>query len=129
MSAKAKTLTVPVSFCCIEDDCDYEIGFNIMDLIRQDGALQCPQCHRLYQFDKEFLDKIRRLREMILAVRQAEDILDQTSIGVTTLTGEIKLPYRLLLTRMTTIFNVDIEGKKVDFLFRTDPLNEGATFK
>lgn len=129
MSSTSKSLVVPVSFGCIEADCDGDIRFNIMDMVKQNGVVQCPCCHRIYQFDEQFQDKLQRLRKMVLAVRQAEDLLDSTNIGVTTLMGEVKLPYRLLLTRMTTVFSVEVEGKKVDFFFRTEPLNETEMFR
>jgi hypothetical protein len=113
-------------FVCLDDECDAVIQFNIMDLEAAKGQVMCPACRRAYHFEKSFIDKLSRLRKLILAVRDAEDLLGNVNVAVTTPTGEVKVPYQLLLTRLNTVFSFDIGGRQVDFHFRIEPLNEGA---
>jgi len=114
-----------IDFLCLEEDCRTPIQFNLMGLTESKGHLSCTECHRGYQFDPAFLDKLQRFRNLILAVRDAEDLLGDVNVGVTTPGGEEKIPYRLLLTRLNTTISLDVGGRKVDFLFRVEPLNDG----
>lgn len=118
-------LIAKIDFDCQGSDCDNNIQFDLMGLKESNGLIVCPSCHSPYQFDKQFLSKLEQLRNLVIAVHAAEDIIDDTKVAVTTANGEVKLPYRLLLTRMNTI--ITIQG--IDFNFRVEPLNPDETFK
>ena len=117
-----------IDFDCIEKNCETNINFNLLDLKENFGKIACSNCRRIYQFDKEFLEKLEKLRVLILAVQDAEGILGDCNIAIVTPSGEVKLPYRLLLTRLNTLVSFDCNGKKLEFNFRVEPLNN-ATFK
>ena len=88
--------------------------------------MKCPHCHRQYSFeDGEFIGKLEKLRNLLVAVKEAEDILGDVNVGVNTVAGDVKIPYRLLLTRMNTMITLDVGGRKIDFNFRVEPLNSG----
>ena len=115
-----------IEFDCIERDCNTSVQFNLLDLKREKGRVKCKNCHKLYQFDKDFLAKLEKLRVLIIAVRDAEDILGDCNISVVTPAGEVKLPYRLLLTRLNTLVSLNCNGKKLEFNFRVEPLSDVA---
>jgi hypothetical protein len=116
-----------IDFTCMDHDCDQVIQFNLMQLKEDKGILKCPDCHRQYEFaDDIFINKLEKLRRLLLAVKDAEDILGDCNVGVTTFNGEVKIPYRLLLTRLNTMITIDVGGNKVDFHFRVEPLDETA---
>ena len=77
---------------------------------------------------QSLLQKLEKLRVLILAVQDAEDILGDCNIAVVTPAGEVQLPYRLLLTRLNTLVSLNCNGKKLEFNFRVEPLNN-ASFK
>ncbi len=126
--ADKENLVAQVDFVCIEDDCGQTIKFNLMTLEENKGQVTCPNCHRPYQFDKTFLQKLEKLRTLVLAVRDAEDIIDDCNVAIATPVKEVKLPYRLLLTRLNTLISLNVSGKVIDFNFRVEPLNK-ATFR
>jgi hypothetical protein len=125
MSDAASTASMGawVDYACLDPECRAPIQFNVMELRASKGQIACAQCHRQYHFEAEFLEKLERLRRLVLTVKEAEDILGDTSIAVTTPAGEVRVPYRLLLTRLNTIITLDVAGRKVDFNFRVEPLN------
>ena len=125
---QTQQLVATIDFECIEDDCGKAIKFNLMTLRENKGQVSCPNCHRPYQFDRAFLSKLEKLRNLVLAVKEAEDILGNCNVAVTTSAGEVKIPYQLLLTRLNTLISLDVGDRQVDFNFRIEPLNEG-TFK
>ena len=124
-----ETLCATVDFVCLDGECKAVIAFNLMDLEAAHGQVTCPQCRRGYAFDKPFIDKLRRLRNLIAAVRQAEDLLGDVNVAVTTPVGEVKVPYWLLLTRLNTLVSLDVGGQTVDFHFRIEPLNEKQSIR
>lgn len=121
-----KTMTAAVDFDCIEADCLNNIQFDLLSL--EDNGLQvaCSDCRRIYEFDEIFISKLDTLRRLVLTVQSAEDILSDCNVSVTTPAGEVKIPYRLLLTRLNTMISLKIEDRTIDFNFRVEPLNDGV---
>ena len=88
--------------------------------------MACEVCHRSYHFDRTFLDKLRRLRNLIFAIQGAGDILGNVNVAIQTMSHEVKVPYNLLLTRMNTVITLEVGKRQVDFNFRIEPLNGGS---
>ena len=65
------------------------------------------------------------MRNLLIAVKDAEDILGDVNVGVNTIAGSAKIPYRLLLTRMNTVITLEVGGFKIDFNFRVEPAKSG----
>ena len=121
-----KNMIAAVDFDCIEADCLNNIQFDLLSL--EDNGLQvaCSDCRRIYEFDDIFISKLDTLRRLVLTVQSAEDILSDCNVSVTTPAGEVKIPYRLLLTRLNTMISLKIEDRTIDFNFRVEPLNDGV---
>lgn len=111
-----------IDFVCLDHECGETIQFDLMELEETRGRVSCPTCHRLYQFDAKFLDKLRRFKALMVAIREAEDMLGDVNVGITTPMGEERIPYRLLLTRLNTTITLDVGGRTVDFRFRVEPI-------
>ena len=119
-------LRAHVDFICVDETCKEVVKFNVMELEQSKGVVQCENCRREYQFDKEFIDKLRRLRDLVFAVQNAADILGDINVAVQTPSHEVKVPYSLLLTRLNTMISMDVgNGNNIDFNFRIEPLNNG----
>ena len=115
-----------VDFVCLDEDCGKTIDFNVMELKEKEGLITCPHCYRQYSFsDSDFIEKLEKFRNLLIAVKDAEDILGDVNVGVNTVAGAVKIPYRLLLTRMNTVISLDVAGKKIDFNFRVEPAASG----
>jgi hypothetical protein len=115
-----------IDFDCLESDCEKTVQFDLLALKEDKGKVSCGHCARIYKFDKEFLAKLEKLRHLVVSVQAAEDILGDCNVSITTPAGEVKIPYRLLLTRLNTLISLKVGGKVVDFHFRVEPLNNGA---
>ncbi len=115
-----------VDFVCLDEDCGKTIDFNVMELKEKEGLITCPHCYRQYSFsDSDFIEKLEKFRNLLIAVKDAEDILGDVNVGVNTVAGAVKIPYRLLLTRMNTVISLEVAGKKIDFNFRVEPAKSG----
>lgn len=110
-----------IDFECGQAGCDGIVKFNLIDLARKNMQVICEKCHSPYEFDEELREKFNKLRKLILAVREAESILGDCNVSVTTPGGEVKIPYALLLTRLNTMITLSVGGKKVDFHLWVEP--------
>ncbi|MBN1865491.1 MAG: hypothetical protein JW808_11375 [Victivallales bacterium] len=116
-----KVKMAEVDFQCFDNGCDGLIKFNLKDALCDDFQALCSACHRSYEFDDMLKGKLRRLCDLIVAVRDAEDILGTCNVAVTVPAGMVKIPYALLLTRLNTMITLQLDGKDVDFHFRVEP--------
>jgi transcription elongation factor Elf1 len=117
-----------IEFKCINDNCDAVVDFSVSD-IESNGTVACAHCQKSYTFHHEFVDKMRRFSRLIEAVQNAKDILGDTNVAITIKHHEIKIPYRLLLTRMNTLITLKMEDGEINFKFRVQPLNEDEIIK
>lgn len=117
-----------LDFICMESGCGGLVRFNLMELDQNGFQVMCPKCHRPYEFDQALQEQFLKLRQLILAVREAEPILGDCNVGVAVPGGEVKIPYSLLLTRMNTMITLKIGEQKVDFHLWVEP-SSSDTFR
>lgn len=111
-----------IEFKCIQKKCLNPILFNLGE-VEQKSSLDCPHCGKLYVFHQDFIVKMSKFVNLINAVQNARDILGDTSVAVQMKDQEVKIPYRLLLTRMNTLITLKMDEGELTFRFRVEPLN------
>ena len=109
-----------IEFKCT--NCGSNISFSILKMDK-DKVLTCENCGKQYFFNEKFLDQIIRFEKLVEAVHNVKDMLDTTNVAVAFGDEEVKIPYRLLLTRLNTMLTLNIDGKETTFRFRVEPLN------
>jgi hypothetical protein len=97
------------------------IPFSILDL-EPEGRITCRECGKQYILNQTLFDKIRRFENLLEAVYQARDILGSANVAIAFRDEEVKVPYRLLLTRLNTLLTLNINGKETTFRFRVEPV-------
>ena len=110
-----------IDFKCFVDNCAGVVKFNLADIGRRDFQAVCPICHRAYVLEPNLRDKLKRMLELINALRSSEDILGDSVVSVNVAGGEVRIPYALLLTRLNTLITLELDGKKVDFYLWVEP--------
>ena len=112
-----------IDFHCLDsENCDGVVKFNLAEICDEDFRAVCPKCHRAYELDGALRDKLTRMMNLVAAIRDAEDILGDSSVAVTVAGAkEVKIPYALLLTRLNTLITLNFGEKKVDFHLWIEP--------
>ena len=110
-----------IDFKCFVENCSGVVKFNLADIDRRDFQAVCPVCHRAYALEPALRDKLKRMLELINALRLSEDILGDSVVSVNVAGGEVRIPYALLLTRLNTLITLELDGKKVDFHLWVEP--------
>lgn len=112
-----------MEFQCVKDKCGSVISFSVSE-IEKDRRLKCGACGNEYVFNADLITKIRKFENLIKAVKDAEDILGNTNVGISVKGHTVKVPYRLLLTRLNTSLTLKIGAEELVFHFRVEPLKE-----
>jgi hypothetical protein len=105
--------------------CHHPVCFSVFDLEKQHDAVNCSNCNKNYTFDDPVLK--RQLRKFEMLCRQivdSEEILAHTAVGVDVGGQSVKIPYKLLLTRLTSTLELIVGDKKIAIEFRLEPLKD-----
>jgi hypothetical protein len=107
--------------------CKEPVRFSVFEL-EKNKQLFCPQCQKKYGFaDETLLRQIKKFESLCRQVRESEEILGHTSVGVDVGDRHVKIPYKLLLTRLSSSLDLMIGEEPVNIIFRIEPLKDVAS--
>lgn len=112
-----------IEFRCVNEKCKEIISFSLL-AAGDSATVRCADCGKEYVFDDSLRAKFQKFARLVAAVKDAEDILGQTNVGLDVMGHSVQVPYRILLTRMNTFLTLDIGGTKFHFRLRVEPLGE-----
>jgi hypothetical protein len=84
---------------------------------------KCPGCGKQFGIESPVIVRqVRLFVDLCRQIKESEEILANAAIAVTVGSTEVKIPFRLLLTRLKTSLSLSIEGKEVLVSSRIEPL-------
>lgn len=110
-----------LQFSCLS--CKHPVDFSIFDL--DENVITCTNCQKKYALKDE--DLIRQLKKFEALCRQlveSEEILGSASIGIDIGDQQIKIPYKLLLTRLNSTLELMIGQEPLTIHFRMEPTKD-----
>jgi hypothetical protein len=106
-----------LEFSC--QNCKNPIQFSIFDLKEN---LSCKTCRLLYDFnDARLKRQLEKFESLCRQIQQSEEILSDTSVGVSIGDREVQIPYKLLLTRLNSTLQLMIDDQPLRITFRVEP--------
>ena len=112
-------------FKCIS--CDAPVRFSVLDL-SENSSTACPECGKLYAFtDVTLVRQIKKFEALCRQIHESEEILGNANVGVDVGEHHVKVPYKLLLTRLSSSLDLNIEGKKISITFRIEPTKDSPS--
>ncbi len=123
MSEKEQML----QFKCLS--CGSDVGFSLFNLDEK-MPIDCPDCKRKYLFsDQNLIRQVKKFAALCKQIRESEEILGHANIGIDVGEHHVKVPYKLLLSRLNSSLDLSIEGKTLSIQFRVEPtkLQSGAS--
>lgn len=106
-------------------DCDHPILFSVLDQNEFSGGVSCCECGRKYVFeDKTLLRHLKKFEALCRQIHAAEEILGDTSIAIDVGSHHVKVPFNILLTRLSSVIELSIKGKKTVIAFRIEPVQD-----
>jgi len=81
----------------------------------------CPECGHQFGIDCEEMSRqITLFIDLCEQIQKSEEILSNASIAITVGNKEVKVPFKLLLTRLKSTFDLEVDGKKISVSTRTE---------
>ncbi len=108
-----------LEFACLS--CNKPIRFSILEKDRGTN-IKCADCEREYLFDDATICRqLRKFEALCRQVLESEEILGNTSVGINVGEHHVKVPYKLLLTRLNACLDLSIGEKPLTITFRLEP--------
>jgi hypothetical protein len=105
--------------------CQNPIEFSVFELDKNQSLLKCSHCNRKYSFDDAGLKRqLKKFEDLCLQLIESEEILSDTSVGIDVGEHSIKIPFKLLLTRLNSHLDLIIGDKPLSISFRLEPLKD-----
>jgi hypothetical protein len=89
----------------------------------QPWTISCSHCQKKYLFQDETLKRqLKKFAALCQQLQDSEEILGQTAVGIDVGEHRVKVPYKLLLTRLNSLLELRIGEEDFSFVFRVEPL-------
>lgn len=112
-----------LQFGCQE--CQHPIQFSVFELEKA-KELKCAGCGMTYNFADEVLRRqLAKFEKLCEQIRASEEILSNTSVGVSVGEKEVKIPYKLLLSRLNSTLDLMVGDRPLTITFRIEPAVDG----
>jgi hypothetical protein len=112
-----------LEFPCQE--CEATVRFGVSQTDGEPTSATCSHCHKQYVFSDEGLQRqMKMFVDLCWQIRESEEILSDASVGINVSSHHVEIPFKLLLTRLNSHFNLEIGNKKVALTFRVAPLDD-----
>jgi DNA-directed RNA polymerase subunit RPC12/RpoP len=104
--------------------CQQDVRFSIFELDTT-SSINCPQCSKKYALkDETFKRQLRKFEALCRQILDSEEILANTAIGIDIGDQRVKIPYKLLLTRLSSSLDLLIGNEPFSINFRIEPLKD-----
>jgi len=98
------------------------INFSIFELENSDKGINCPDCHTTYDFSDKILKRqLSKFEKLCMQIHESEEILSNAAIGIYLGDREIKIPYKILLTRLNSTLDLIVGDQPLTIMFRIEP--------
>lgn len=107
--------------------CKTPVLFSLIELESPSQIVSCSECGKKYGFGQEPLRRqLHKFAALCLQIKESEEILGNASVAVDigsshTGTNSVKIPFKLLLTRLKSTLDLTVDGEKFLISFRVEP--------
>lgn len=105
-------------------ECQEAVRFSILE-IEKKPQIGCTKCGKQYRFeDPTLLRQLRKFEALCRQIRESEEILSTSSVGIDVGSQKVQIPFKLLLTRLSSYLDLNMNGKSLKIGFRFEPLSD-----
>jgi hypothetical protein len=113
-----------LQFECLS--CKTPVRFSVFELDHH-SLIDCQGCTKQYALNDPIL--VRQLKKFEALCRQicdSEEILSNACIGIDVGDRQVKVPYKLLLTRLSSTLDLNVNGQQISIAFRMEPIQDAS---
>ena len=104
-------------------NCKHPISFSLNELEKASELIAiCTECGKKYAIgDATLKRQLLQFAKLCREIRASEEILSNTAVSVDVGQQNIKIPFKILLTRLKSTLDLVIGDQKVTVVFRVEP--------
>lgn len=111
-----------LEFAC--QQCKTPVSFSIFEVENHPDVV-CSHCQKSYRFeDEKLIRQLKKFEALCRQIRNSEEILGQTAVGIDVDGKQVKIPFKILLTRLSSCLDLTIGGQPFAISFRFEPLTD-----
>lgn len=112
-----------LQFSC--QSCHHPVCFSLFELEQGGWQVRCSQCDVSYDFNEVDLRRqLRKFEALCRQIHESEEILSNTSVGVHIGDREIKIPFKILLSRLNSTLDLMMGDAPIRITFRIEPAHD-----
>ena len=112
-----------LEFSC--QGCHHPVSFSVFELEKPVCQVNCIHCQKKYAFtDATLQQQLKKFANLCRQLYESEEILGNAAVGIDVGEHHVKIPFKLLLTRLNSSLELMIGNKPVSILFRIEPLKD-----
>ena len=105
--------------------CKHPVSFALFEL-EKECVIECSHCKKKYAIGDQTLKRqLAQFARLCREIRASEEILGSSSIAVDVGPHSVKIPFKILLTRLQSTLDLKIGSERVSVVFRTEPVTVG----
>ena len=103
--------------------CDHPILFSVLESENFNSGIKCSKCSQKYAFDDQTLQvHLEKFEALCKQLHASHEILGKTAVAIDVGAHHVKVPFNILLTRLSAVIELVINGKSTQIAFRVEPL-------
>ncbi len=105
--------------------CGEPVSFSVFELDEPHCSVECEGCKQSYKLEDEVL--ARQLKKFTALCRQlieSEEILSTAAVGIDVGEHHVKVPFKILLTRLNPVLDLVIGDRPFSIRFRIEPTKD-----
>lgn len=110
-----------LEFKCRE--CNSPVFFSVLENSNLSKTITCEKCEKQYLLGTQIVDQLKKFEALCHQIQESKSIFGQAAIAIDVGPHQVKIPFQLLLTRLSSVLELSIGGEKTTIAFRVDTLN------
>ena len=95
--------------------------FSLFDL-DEDNLVSCQECGKKYGLSEENLKRqLKKFAGLCRQIQESEEILGKAGVTVSVGKDEVKIPFKILLTRLKSTLDLQVGNERLVITFRVEP--------
>ena len=104
--------------------CSKPVPFSVLKTEELNQTIICTSCQKKYIFSNKLTQQLSHFEALCRQIHQSKDILGNAAVAIDVGPHHVKIPFQLLLTRLSSVMELDIGGEKTTIAFRVDTLHD-----
>lgn len=103
-------------------DCKSSVVFSILELDSSSHIVTCKTCNKKYALGEDPLKRqLKKFAALCQQIQDSQEILGDASVAVDVGGQAVQIPFKLLLTRLKSVLNLQIGKTRLSVAFRVEP--------